>query len=137
MTLDIQGGRSHAAIVTDFTPLFGDYLDRLRAAKFELLAIIHLGRAQSVIARRLSGGELVDETPFPIRSIVADALNLGSLEIILAHNHPSGAARPSVSDLEKTRELGRVLAPLRINLMDHLIITEHAHYSMRGDGQLY
>ncbi len=120
--------------MSDHSTLLGDYLGRLRSADVEMLAIVHIGQFKSVIARRLSSSGSIEATPFPIRTIVADALNLGSLEILLAHNHPSGAARPSAADLAETRNLGQVLASLRVTLIDHLIVTNHSHYSMRGGG---
>jgi DNA repair protein RadC len=117
-------------------PLLGDYLDRLRGAQLEHLAVIHLGYRKSVIARRITSGGSIAQTPFPIRIIVADALNLGSTEIILAHNHPSGVAEPSAADLDETRNLARALTPLRIDLTDHIIITRERYYSMRDCGLL-
>src|SRR5947208_16291865 len=41
-------------------------------------------------------------TDFPLRAIVADAAMCGSVGIVLAHNHPSGDARPSESDCRPT-----------------------------------
>ena len=35
-------------------------------------------------------------TPFPLREIIADAAEHGSAGIVLAHNRPSGDARPEI-----------------------------------------
>src|SRR4051812_7470041 len=58
---------------------------------------------------------------FPIRDIVADAVALGSAELVLAHNHPSGNPEPSATDIETTRSLLRVTRPIGIRVKDHLI----------------
>lgn len=39
------------------------------------------------------------------REIVKAALNLNAAAIILAHNHPSGIANPSDSDIEVTEKI--------------------------------
>ncbi len=110
----------------------GDYLPRLVKADAELLAIIHLGARGEMIARRISSGGAVASIILPFRQLVCDALNLGSLSILLAHNHPSGDATPSRSDINQTRALCDILRPLGIELEDHLVVTRGGVESMRG-----
>jgi DNA repair protein RadC len=59
--------------------------------------------------------------PFPIRSIVADAVRHGATAIMLAHNHPSADARPSHSDCVATRRLNLVAEAIDCRLIDHFI----------------
>ena len=47
---------------------------------------------------------------------------LGAAGFILAHNHPSGDARPSQADIELTCRLAHVSRELDIPLLDHLVI---------------
>ena len=65
--------------------------------------------------------------------IVNAALSSDSPAIILAHNHPSGSAKPSARDNETTAMLERLLTPLDIALYDHVIVTRGACYSMKRD----
>ncbi len=116
------------------TATLGDYADRLRNADVEMLAVIHIGQRGDVIARRISSGFSVEETPLPLRLIVADALNLGSTGLLIAHNHPSGLERPSQADVEQTKRLERILAPLDIAIADHVIVTRNGSFSLRGNG---
>lgn len=51
--------------------------------------------------------------------------------ISMAHNHPSGVARPSDSDIACTREAVHFLRLLGIDLFDHLIFVESGHFSFR------
>lgn len=71
-----------------------------------------------------------------MREIFSEALRLDARGIILAHNHPSGLCRPSGCDIAATRQLAEVARALDIELVDHLIFTEQAVYSMRAGGLL-
>ncbi|MBL0914713.1 MAG: DNA repair protein RadC [Sphingopyxis sp.] len=52
--------------------------------------------------------------------------------VIMAHNHPSGIAKPSEADLACTREAGQFLRLIGIDLEDHLIFVESGHFSFRN-----
>ena len=71
-----------------------------------------------------------------MREIFGEALRLEAHGIILAHNHPSGECRPSSYDISATRQLAAVASALDIELIDHLIFTTRAVYSMRAGGLL-
>lgn len=71
-----------------------------------------------------------------MRDLFGKALSLSASGIIVAHNHPSGHCRPSQYDIEATRRLNDVAGALDIDLLDHLIITQDAIYSMRAGGNL-
>lgn len=71
-----------------------------------------------------------------MRAIFADALRLDAQGMILAHNHPSGHCRPSGCDIAATRRLADMARALDIELVDHLIMTREAIYSMRAGGLL-
>ncbi|MFN4020215.1 MAG: JAB domain-containing protein [Erythrobacter sp.] len=71
-----------------------------------------------------------------MREIFGEALRLDARGIILAHNHPSGACRPSGCDIAATHQLVAVAKALDIELIDHLIFTHEAVYSMRAGGLL-
>jgi DNA repair protein RadC len=71
-----------------------------------------------------------------MRGLLGEALRLDAAGIILAHNHPSGQCRPSTCDISATRRLCDIASALDITLIDHLIFTEDAVYSMRAGGLL-
>lgn len=64
------------------------------------------------------------------------ATALGAEQVLLAHNHPSGVARPSDADLVATRRVARDGALLGIALLDHLIVAGSAVFSMKSAGLL-
>lgn len=71
-----------------------------------------------------------------MRALLGDALRHDAAGIILAHSHPSGHCRPSGCDIATTRRLVQVATALDITLIDHLIFTTDAVYSMRAGGLL-
>lgn len=73
---------------------------------------------------------------FPVREIVADALRLGSAGVVIAHNHPSGDARPSRADCHATRKLARAGEAIDLAVLDHLIFANSDCTSMRRMGLL-
>ncbi|MGQ2929786.1 MAG: JAB domain-containing protein [Sphingopyxis sp.] len=64
------------------------------------------------------------------------ALDAKPAQIVMAHNHPSGIARPSDADLAATRESARFLALLGVTLSDHMIFTADGHFSFWRAGLL-
>jgi len=73
---------------------------------------------------------------FPLRNIIADAAEHGSAGIVLAHNHPSGDARPSDSDCRATRRLAAAAEALDCTLVDHLVFAGDECTSFRRMGLL-
>lgn len=71
-----------------------------------------------------------------LRDLFAHALAVETRSMVIAHSHPSGMCRPSQRDITETRRLAEVGKTLEIELLDHLIITQHAAYSMRSGGEL-
>ena len=69
-----------------------------------------------------------------LRALLGEALRHDAAGIILAHSHPSGHCRPSGCDIAGTRRLVDLARALDISLIDHLIFTADAVYSMRAGG---
>lgn len=67
-----------------------------------------------------------------MRDLFTKALSHKASGILVAHNHPSGQCRPSRADILSTRRLETVATALDIELLDHLIFTKDAVYSMRA-----
>ena len=101
----------------------------------ESLWVAHVDdRARCLHVSRHAGDET--GTQFPIRQIIADAAFHGSAGIVLAHNHPSGDARPSDSDFRATRRLATAAEALDCTLLDHLVFAGAECTSLRRLGYL-
>lgn len=73
---------------------------------------------------------------FPLKQIIGDAAAHGSAGIVLAHNHPSGDARPSDSDCRATRRLASAAEALDCAVLDHLVFAGEDCSSFRKLGLL-
>jgi len=73
----------------------------------------------------------VNRSPFYPREILKPALIHNATGLILAHNHPEGEPVPSEADIEMTKRLEDIAAPLGIKILDHLIVTRLQAYSIK------
>ncbi len=87
-------------------------------------------------SRRMSQGG-VQQTVVDHRLIVKRALELLATQIILIHNHPSGAATPSEADCTLTERTRAAADLFDIRLLDHLIIAREGDFSFRQAGILH
>jgi len=117
------------SLFSDCVPLFAPHL---AAQADERLAIAYFGHDGALIKLRLEGGTCPGAVAFPLRDVVRDVLDMDATGIALAHNHPSGIARPSPADLQCTREAAQFLRLVGIDLTDHLIFVESGHFSFRN-----
>jgi len=65
------------------------------------------------------------------RDILVRALALNAASVAVAHNHPSGDETPSRADRQVTAVLRDACNLVGIPLLDHVIVTDTAHYSFR------
>ncbi len=97
---------------------------------------IYLTASNRIIERqRISQGG-VQATVVDPRIVVKRALELLASQLILIHNHPSGAAEPSPEDKIMTRRIAQASALFEIHLLDHIILSHEGEFSFRGAGLL-
>jgi len=120
-------------------PLLGSWakvLEYCRAAMAfedkEIFRILFLDKKNQLIKDEIQQTGTVDHTPVYPREIAHRGLELASTAIILVHNHPSGDPTPSRADIEMTKTIIEVLAPLGITVHDHIIIGRNGHASLKG-----
>jgi DNA repair protein RadC len=98
--------------------------------------IVYLNNSNKVIRKLpLSKGGITG-TLVDVRLVFKTALELGATSIILCHNHPSGALKPSEADIKITKKLKLAGESLDILILDHVIVTEHHYYSFADEGIL-
>ncbi len=82
--------------------------------------------------RELFRGSISSASVYP-REVVKQALSDNAAAVILVHNHPSGVAEPSESDLQITQRLADALQLVDIRVLDHLVVgDEVVCFSERG-----
>lgn len=84
---------------------------------------------------QISSGS-VDTTVLSIREVVENALHADASGVVLAHNHPSGIALPSVEDQQVTLQTKQALETMGIRLIDHIIVADDDFVSMAASGLL-
>lgn len=111
------------------------YLSPLAMACEEHFVSVHLNAKHEVIGvHEVSHGTLSASLVHP-REVFKAAIIANSYAILVCHNHPSGAVlRPSLEDMETTRQLVEAGKFMGVNVIDHLIIGPGAvddWYSLR------
>lgn len=96
---------------------------------YEMISVVYVNNSLEVIKKRMFSNEVPAQVLIPTRKIVAEAISLNAFGVFLAHNHPSNNITPSMSDIDTTIELSRVLANIQIKLLDHIIIGKDDYYS--------
>lgn len=100
---------------------------RLRHEPREVFACLFLDNRHRVIRfEELFFGTIDAASVYP-REVVKRALALNAAALILAHNHPSGVAEPSLADQQITRRLIDALALVEVRVLDHMVV---------GDGEV-
>lgn len=98
--------------------------------------IVYLNNSNKILhSAQLSKGGITG-TLVDVRLVMKQALELGSVALILAHNHPSGTLKPSKADKEITQKLKIAAEILDIKVLDHLIITQKDYFSFADEGIL-
>jgi len=78
----------------------------------------------------------INSTEVHPREIVRRALAHNAAAVILAHNHPSGVAEPSVADQSLTRRIVEAMALIGVRVLDHFIVGAGPPTSLAERGML-
>jgi DNA repair protein RadC len=112
-----------------------EYLQlQLGARAHEVFCVLFLDSQNRLLAlEELFRGTLSQTSVYP-REVVLRALHHHAAAVVLAHNHPSGEARPSRADESLTQSLKASLALVDVRVLDHFIVTRDAAASMAEMG---
>ncbi len=117
----------------DVVDIFRPYFDSM---KYEECWVLFLSTSNRVVERyRVSQGGIT-ATVVDHRLIIKRALELLTTQIIMVHNHPSGAVDPSREDIELTQKVKNAATLFDIALVDHIIVSSSSYFSFRSKGLL-
>ena len=113
------------------------YLKLLLAGKeHEVFVVVFLDAQNRAIGtEEMFRGTLTQTSVYP-REVVKTSLRHNAAAVILAHNHPSGVAEPSVQDQALTRTLAEALALIDVKVLDHFVIAGPMALSFAESGLL-
>jgi len=98
----------------------------------EQFRLLFLDKKNQLIADEVQQIGTVDHTPVYPREVIKRALELSATALILVHNHPSGDPSPSQADIQMTKAIIDIAAPLGISVHDHIIVGKGGHASLKG-----
>lgn len=102
----------------------------------ECFVVLFLNTQHRLIrAEEMFQGSLAQTVVYP-REIAKKSLQWSANSIIIAHNHPSGAAGPSSADRHLTQAIANALRLLDVAVLDHIIIAGTRSYSFAEHGML-
>lgn len=103
---------------------------------FEVFAVMFLDSQHRLLKlEEMFRGTLTQTSVYP-REVAKRALELHAGAVVLAHNHPSGAAEPSRADEFLTQTLKSALALVDVRVLDHLVVGRHEVVSFAERGLL-
>lgn len=92
--------------------------------EFKVVLLDNSNRVLGYFTHTIGGlaGTYVD-----LRLLFGIILKCKASAFAVAHNHPSGNLKPSVSDVELTRRIQRSAVILGLNFLDHLIVSRKGY----------
>jgi DNA repair protein RadC len=112
-----------------------DYLGvQIGMLEYEVFCVLFLDAQHRIIElKQMFRGTVTQTSVYP-REVVKAALSLNAVALILAHNHPSGAAEPSRADEYLTQTLKAALALVDVRVLDHFVVAgaDCVSFSERG-----
>lgn len=115
----------------DVVAVCGPQLRALDREHFWALALNTKNRLLRIL--EVSVGSLNASIVHP-RELFKDAVRASAASIVVVHNHPSGDPTPSGADIQLTRRLIKAGDVLGIDVLDHVVIGDGDHASLRDLG---
>ena len=113
--------------------VFSQHLSDLRTEEY--WAIFLNQKNQIVYKTQISKGG-ISGTLVDVRVLFRIAIEHFATSIIVAHNHPSGSLKPSLEDIQITKNIKNAGEILNVTLLDHLIIGDNSFFSFAEEGLL-
>ena len=110
--------------------------DFLRERPKEHFYAVFLKSDNEVIGDKLIGLGGTEDTPADVKDIARTAVLTNATAVILVHNHPSNNDEATPEDKEATRNIKKGLELFDIDVLDHVIISQDDHYSMKQHGDV-
>lgn len=110
------------------------FTSRFGGDRTESIAIVGLDAKLNVMFHRVVARGGVASCPVRIADLLRPIILNAAHSALLVHNHPSGDPKPSIEDIELTRQVRLACQHLGIGLVDHLIVARDGHFSFLDAG---
>ncbi len=132
-----QISKSSLEEILDTTGKCGNYIRSYFVSETEEVVYL-LGldaKCKALGCVRLFAGS-INYVHLSVRKVVEAAISMKATTVVLAHNHPSGLATPSMEDFRTTMEVAKALDMVGVYLADHVIVADDDYVSMAESGFL-
>ncbi|MBU2055814.1 MAG: JAB domain-containing protein [Proteobacteria bacterium] len=109
------------------------FVHRLKESDVEKMIVILLDAQNQLCGIYPTAGTVNQAVVYP-REILKHTLLSGASALILVHNHPSGATRPSDADIRLTKTIQEATKLIDVQVHDHLIVGDDRFFSFREEG---
>ncbi|MBA3277047.1 MAG: DNA repair protein RadC [Chloroflexia bacterium] len=137
----LEIGRRVAKLPIDERPAIASPEDVVNLIGFEMAAleqeqlrVVLLDTKNRIIRSPMVYQGSVNEASVRIGELFREAVRVNAVSIILVHNHPSGDPTPSGADVALTVEVVAAGKLLDIAVVDHLVIGQGKHVSLKRLG---
>jgi len=110
-------------------------VNHLYEYKSEVFYVFALDVNLGLLGHKLIAEGDIDKVSVDVKKVVSFALDVRAAYLILAHNHPNGAAVPSYADIAMTKQIVSVLSSLGVGVCDHIITSGRNFYSFNKQKQ--
>ena len=100
----------------------------------EHFVTLYLDAAHNIAGYSLTSTGTINSCQVHAREVFQNAILVGSVSILVGHNHPSGILTPSREDREVTTRIKAAGELLGIKCLDHVIVAEEGHFSFADEG---
>ena len=88
-------------------------------------AMLINGKSEMIDCILITNGSFSENTAAP-QVIIAAAMKNKAYGVVLAHNHPTGLAIPSASDIEFTSQIDYFCSQVGICVLEHIVVAENS-----------
>ncbi len=127
-----KGEIKRSIALSSWNDVIGYCRSSMAFADKEQFRLLFLDKRNQLIVDEVQQTGTVDHTPVYPREVIKRALELSATALILVHNHPSGDPTPSQADIQMTKAIVDIAAPLGISVHDHIIVGKNGHASLKG-----
>ena len=103
----------------------------------ECFAVLMLNTRRKVKGHQLVSIGILDTILVHPREVFRGAIVAAASAVVIMHNHPSGEPQPSEADIKITRDLIKAGQMLKIDVLDHIVMGNPTHCSLRELGYFF
>lgn len=128
-----QGKKTELRRILSPRDVFEELKD-IRSSRKEHFVVFFLDARNQQIRREIISVGTVNASLVHPREVFEPAVRHTAVQVIVAHNHPSGDKEPSAEDIDVNKRLVAAGALLGIQIIDHVIVTSCEFLSFKSRG---